>query len=105
MPIPHHQLFQIRRMFGEYFRQLRTEKDFPNRAEFAKTARVNTQLIADIELGRETKSATIAIMNKLAEALSCEFVLGDPDKELNCGATTTLEELFRMGVSPSFVDR
>jgi transcriptional regulator with XRE-family HTH domain len=105
-PIPNHKRPRERKIFGEQLHMLRVNKRYTAYA-FSKKTGISVNVIRALEKGNETEGqpATIAVLQKLADVLSCQLCLGTPGEEMFCrGATVTFEELLDMGIVPSFIE-
>ena len=101
-PIPLRQQANERKVLGEIIGNLRKERKFFYRTLFAKTIGISSGLMNDIECGVENHLATVAVFRAIAKTVSCTLVLIHEDEACPCDDSTTLTELFRLGIIPSF---
>jgi hypothetical protein len=101
-PIPLRNRPGYRSTFGYELHQHYGESAFREMKKLAKQALVSDALLAKLFAGEDTHDqATIERLNRIATALSCELVLRNTEGEKYYGASTTFEELLRMGIWPT----
>jgi|GEM_PF-2387924 transcriptional regulator with XRE-family HTH domain len=102
-PIPLHKRTDYRRNFGGELREHCRHSEVRTLKELASRAGVSAELVSKLVAGKDTSDhATMDRLERIANALSCELVLQNTEGEKNYdGATTTLEDLFRMGIWPT----
>lgn len=96
---PVHVRHARRKEFGQDVAGRRKEQGM-TREVFARKAGVTIGFLAALESGEEIKNSTHAMLHKVAVALSCELALDDFPENEYYGASTTVEELLRMGIIP-----
>ncbi len=106
--IPRHKRSEYRMWFGQeiqahydglYDRRIAGSLDM-----LAMDARISRSLLGDLIAGRDTRDRVkVENLIDLATALRCDLILEGDSGETGHGATTTLEELFNLGIRPTFM--
>jgi transcriptional regulator with XRE-family HTH domain len=100
--IPPHKKFEYRARFGNELHLYYRESAVRDLKKIAKRAMVSKTLLTNLFAGKDTHDqATIERLHRIATTLSCELILRDAEGEKHCGASTTFEELLRMGIWPA----
>jgi hypothetical protein len=107
--IPRHNRQRLREEFGMELVHFRARKGYPNDVRtFARIAKVSMMTIHTLEGARRTPDhVTLCTLHKIAFNHGAEIHLDtNPmiDHEPQCGATTTLEEFWAMGIRLRFAE-
>jgi hypothetical protein len=102
-PIPHHRLEERRIFVGEIVLQQGKVSGLGSVKALSQETKIPIPVISALTSGRECRLVTVAVLQSVAQAISCELRLAHEAEECYDGATTTMEELLAMGVVPEFI--
>ena len=101
-PIPHHKRHEMRVFIGGMVTFHRVNHGCESMKALATETGVRFSVISALESGKECPTITIEVLERIARAIGCELKLEQGEDECFYGATTTMEELLVMGISPIF---